>query len=130
MFNTKVVMASKALAFAKQMADEAKGDPEAYWQSRDLSVAFPAKPRKNEQVLQELVRIGWIRSKRGPAGGYKLTVREGRKPVSALDVVQHFSHEDDAPFLPMFVDTLAAKSPTDIVNMLRFYQRRQGLQAA
>ena len=42
------------------------------WRARELAGAVDSTPEFILQVLAPLVRAGWVESRRGPTGGYRL----------------------------------------------------------
>jgi Rrf2 family protein len=68
----------RALAALAERGGRVKGS--------QLAATLDASPGFVAQVLNPLVRRGWVRSEPGPTGGYSLTVEPSR--VSVLDVIE------------------------------------------
>ncbi len=56
------------------------------WRASELAEAIDSTPEFIPQVLAPLVRAGWVESRRGPTGGYRLQMES--TAISVRDVIE------------------------------------------
>ena len=56
------------------------------WRASELAEAIDSTPEFIPQVLAPLVRAGWVDSRRGPTGGYRLQMES--TTISVRDVIE------------------------------------------
>lgn len=128
MLSAKVRAVTQAMAFGGEMWAGKSNHLEAKWQSGALRHRFPAGHRKYEVFLQDAVRIGWMRSIRGPNGGYYLS--EKGKRVSVYDILEKFGVEEDQPLLSLFQSTLERMKPGELIKRMEDHKAANRAKAA
>lgn len=120
MINSQILLACKIMTHAVEYHHHGVGELHyPRWRRARLVTRFPAVVRKYEATLQACVNQGWLKSKRGPDGGYMITETGIR--VTAHDIFFAFALEDHLPYLPLFEQRLAEMAPSEIVNAEKNY---------
>lgn len=114
MLNGKAVNFCQILAFAQL---HKKASESRTWFGDDMANWLGEPKRRYEQPLQSMVSLGWLRSRRGPAGGYEAT--EAGMKATVYDVVVKCSPKCTMTFLEELAPTLKAMTPAHVERKIR-----------
>lgn len=119
MFNGDARKALEIMSYAQDihpMLGEGKR-----FRSYQVTARFMAGQRKFEAMLQTARAGGWLKSVRGPKGGYTLT--DAGKCVTAWDVLARYGLSGTKPFLPLLKKALSGKTPGQVLAMIEAYEK-------